>query len=108
MYNFSIRNTYVGDNLLIEFYAEPPDSDFHDALKRVLVPMGFQVTTSEQGIWASHPDPDSPFANTIIDSDTWCTFGRDASGASGNHPLMHEWGALLVATGLFLEVPWRG
>ena len=111
MYTFAIRQAYGSDKLLIEFYPEPSDRGFQEALCMALTPAGFSVTTTEHGVWASHPDPESSLGAVHVDSDSWCTFGEAdqwSSNAVRNRQLISELGALLVGSGVFQEVSWHG
>ena len=111
MHHFAIRKAYGSDKLLVEFYPDPSNPDFQNAIRRVLTPLGFSVRTTEHGVWAAHPNPTSPLGAIRSDSDAWCTFGdADAPAAptKRNEQVMAQFGAVLVASGAFKEVPWHG
>lgn len=106
MYPFAIREEYVSNKRLVEFYPQPSDIGFQEALRMVLVPLGFSVNTTEHGIWASHSHLESKFGTLRIDSDSWSAFG-EADHPTLNRQLIYELGAILTASGFFEEVPWH-
>ncbi len=106
MYPFAIREGYGSKKLLVEFYPQPSDIGFQEALRMVLVPLGFSVNTNEHGIWASHSRLESKFGTCRIDSDSWSAFGV-ADHPTLNRQLIYELGAMLTASGVFEEVPWH-
>ncbi len=111
MYAFAIREGYGSKELLIEFYPQPSDIGFQEALRLVLAPLGFSVSTTEHGIWAFHPHPESKFGTVRIDSDSWSAFGETDPGSDNstlNRQLIYELGSILAISGAFQEVPWHG
>lgn len=110
MYAFAIREGYDSNKLLIEFYPQPSDIGFQEALCLVLAPLGFSVSTTEHGIWASHSHLESKFGTVRIDSDSWSTFGEAdqcSDNATLNRQLIYELGSILTTSGAFQEVPWH-
>lgn len=110
MYPFAIREGYGSNKLLIEFYPQPSDIGFQEALRLVLAPLGFSVSTTEHGIWASHSHLESKFGTVRIDSDSWSAFGEAdhfPDNPTLNRQLIFELGAMLTASGVFQEVPWH-
>ncbi|WP_423205586.1 hypothetical protein PGC34_12825 [Pseudomonas kribbensis] len=111
MYAFAIREAYGSEELLIEFYPQPSDIGFQEALRLTLVPLGFSVSTTEHGIWASHSHPESKFGTVRIDSDAWSVFGETDPASDNptlNRQLIYELGSILITSGAFQEVPWHG
>ncbi|PCR94473.1 hypothetical protein CP336_21500 [Pseudomonas fluorescens] len=110
MYAFAIRQGYGSNKLLIEFYPQPSDIGFQEALRLVLAPLGFSVSTTEHGIWASHSHLESKFGTVRIDSDSWSTFGEAdqcSDNATLNRQLIYELGSILTTSEAFQEVPWH-
>jgi len=73
--------------------------------------LGFSVSTTEHGIWASHSHPESKFGTVRIDSDAWTVFGEAdqcSDNLTFNRQLIEELGSILTASGAFQEVPWHG
>lgn len=110
MYAFAIRKGYDSNKLLIEFYPQPSDIGFQEALRLVLAPMGLSVSTTEHGIWASLSHLESKFGTVRIDSDSWSTFGEAdqySDNPTLNRQLIYELGSILTTSGAFQEVPWH-
>ena len=111
MYKFAIRRAYNSGKLLLEFSSDPSDQGFQAALHDALLPLGFSVTRSEHGVWASHPGGQSEWAHVRIDSDAWCTFGEAdlwSSDLTLNREITERLGKHLVGTGNFQQVQWHG